>query len=192
MHGRSQNNLTVFALREKQERCIFSNSRETSFQFIWVKAISVEDTEGNIRSHGHRKPLNSKRFEDDCWEFIFHLTRTGDVQLDKLALGVPYADKRNVKRYGKEFDLRNRGNTWFIPYKTSQLKENDQPHPAIFPDQLATNCLLLHGRDKIRFALDPFMGTGSTGIACQKLGIDCVGFDIDPGYCELAKERLHG
>lgn len=167
---------------------VFRQLFQLQNQFIWVKAISVD----GVGSYGHRKPLNSQRFEDDCWEFVFHLTRTGKVPLEKLALGVPYADKTNIERYGKKADLRNRGNTWFVPYETTQLKKKDQPHPAIFPVQLATNCLLVHGRDKIRFVLDPFMGTGTTGKACQELGINCIGFEIDPGYCELAKERMNG
>ena len=38
--------------------------------------------------------------------------------------------------------------------------------------------------------LDPFMGTGTTGIACKNLGRDFIGIEIDKNYYEIAKERL--
>ena len=38
--------------------------------------------------------------------------------------------------------------------------------------------------------LDPFMGIGSTGIACQKLNRKFIGFEIDEHYFNIAKERI--
>lgn len=39
--------------------------------------------------------------------------------------------------------------------------------------------------------VDPFMGSGTTLLACQDLGIDCVGIEIDKTYYNLAKRRLN-
>jgi site-specific DNA-methyltransferase (adenine-specific) len=38
--------------------------------------------------------------------------------------------------------------------------------------------------------LDPFMGSGTTGVACVKTGRKFVGIEIDPGYFEIAKKRI--
>jgi site-specific DNA-methyltransferase (adenine-specific) len=38
--------------------------------------------------------------------------------------------------------------------------------------------------------LDPFMGSGTTGIACHKLGFEFWGFELDPDYYALATDRL--
>lgn len=40
--------------------------------------------------------------------------------------------------------------------------------------------------------LDPFMGSGSTGVACKKLGRDFIGMEIDEKYFKIAKERING
>jgi site-specific DNA-methyltransferase (adenine-specific) len=84
----------------------------------WVKSITIEDRQGEVRSYGHFKPISSKRFLNDCHEYIFHFTKTGRVELDRLAIGVPYQDKTNIARWShtRGSDLRCRGNTWFIPY----------------------------------------------------------------------------
>jgi len=38
--------------------------------------------------------------------------------------------------------------------------------------------------------LDPFIGSGTTALACKKLERHCIGFDINPKYCETANKRL--
>ena len=110
----------------------------------WVKSIAIEKSRvgdypgvvGDIVV-GHYKPINSKRFINDCHEYIFHLTKTGAVELDRLAIGVPYQDKSNVARWnGAGADLHCRGNTWFIPYKTISNGQEHRPHPATFPAEL--------------------------------------------------------
>lgn len=38
--------------------------------------------------------------------------------------------------------------------------------------------------------IDPFVGSGTTCVACAELGIPFEGYDIDESYCEIARERL--
>lgn len=38
--------------------------------------------------------------------------------------------------------------------------------------------------------LDPFMGTGTTAVACIKLNRNYIGFEINPDYCKMSKERI--
>jgi len=38
--------------------------------------------------------------------------------------------------------------------------------------------------------LDPFCGSGTTGVACVKTGRKFIGIEIDPGYCEIARKRI--
>jgi len=103
--------------------------------FHWIKSISVETRDGALVSAGHFKPINSQRFVNDCHEYVFHLTKTGNVALDRRAAGVPYVHKSNIARWGHTGgqDLRCRGNNWFIPYETIQQRDKERPHPATFP-----------------------------------------------------------
>lgn len=156
----------------------------------WIKNISVE-IDGKTRSVGHFKPLNTERFVNDCHEPIFHLTKTGDVKLDRLAIGVELEDKSNLKRFGGEGrkDIRCGGNTWMMGYDTIQTYD-DRPHPASFPLALPTRCLKLHGLHKKPLVLDPFAGIGTTALACAKLGLQNIGVDLGPLSIDWAKRRL--
>ena len=163
----------------------------------WVKSIVIERSAagagaGLLRdlAVGHYKPINSPRFLNDCHEFIFHFTQAGDTPLDRTAIGVPYQDKSNVRRWrAARADLRCRGNAWFLPYQTINSREKDRPHPATFPVRLPEYCLRLHGLSRARLALDPFTGLGSTAVACARLGVSFVGIEIDQVYLDEAVAR---
>ena len=51
-------------------------------------------------------------------------------------------------------------------------------------------CIKLHGERNTKLVLDPFMGIGSTAVACIKLGIDYIGFEVDEDYVEIAEKIL--
>ena len=164
----------------------------------WIKSIAIDkanvgDYPGITQdvSVGHFKPINSPRFVNDQHEYIFHLTKRGDVKLDRLAIGVPYQDKSNVTRWASaKNDVRCRGNTWFIPYETIKSRAQERPHPATFPVQLAEMCIKLHGLKKTQLVLDPFLGIGQSAVAALNLEKDFVGFEIDRAYFEQAVKRV--
>jgi site-specific DNA-methyltransferase (adenine-specific) len=159
----------------------------------WIKSITIGDRRGDLKSHGHFKPINSKRFLNDCHEYIFHFTKSGRVEIDRLALGVPYQDKSNIARWShtRGSDLRCRGNTWFVPYETIQSRAKERPHPATFPVQLAEWCIKLHGVSRIETMLDPFLGIGTSAVAARRCGVKkFIGFEIDEVYLEEARRRL--
>jgi site-specific DNA-methyltransferase (adenine-specific) len=175
----------------------------------WIKSIAIDDycsrrPAGDarasrreaatvIRSFGHFKPINSPRFLNDCHEYVFHFTKSGRVELNRLALGVPYQDKSNIARWHhtQGDDLRCRGNTWFVPYETIQSREKERPHPATFPVQLAEWFIKLHGALRVRTMLDPFLGIGNSAVAAQRCSIErFIGFEIDEAYLTEAKRRI--
>lgn len=163
----------------------------------WIKSIAISKSDvgqyPNITGDvavGHFKPIVSDRFLNDCHEYIFHFTKSGAVNLKKLAIGVPYQDKTNIGRWKTATeDRRDRGNTWFMPYKTIR-KRSERPHPSTFPIRLPEMCIKLHGIRDDLLVLDPFLGIGSTAVASMQLGVSFVGFDIDRRYLDAAISRL--
>jgi site-specific DNA-methyltransferase (adenine-specific) len=154
----------------------------------WIKSVALDD-----RTFGHFKPIGSKRFLNDCHEYIFHFTKKGRVEIDRLSIGVPYQDKTNVARWSHTggSDKRCRGNTWFIPYRTIQNREKERPHPATFPVQLAEWCIKLHGVSRVKTMLDPFLGIGNSAVAARHCEVrEFIGFEIDETYLAEAKRRL--
>lgn len=157
----------------------------------WIKSIAIQKADvgrypgisGNV-SVGHYKPINSPRYINDCHEYIFHLTKSGRVALDRLGVGVEYQDKSNIGRFGSANrpDRRCRGNTWFVPYKTIKSRDRQRPHPATFPTKIPQMCIQLHGVEQTRCVLDPFMGIGHTAAACAQLGVSCIGFELEEDY----------
>lgn len=152
---------------------------------VWVKSITV-----NGMSSGHFKPINSKRFLNHNHESIFHFTKEGKTPIDRLSIGVPYADKSNVSRWKGDKDLRCDGNVWFIPYKTVQSKVEKFHHPAGYPVELAKRCIKLHGHPSL--VVDPFLGAGTTLEACRELNVAGIGIELDEAYCDIARQRIFG
>jgi site-specific DNA-methyltransferase (adenine-specific) len=155
---------------------------------IWVKSIY-----NGSNTTGHFKPINSQRFITPTWEHLYHFTKTGNVPLDRLAIGVPYehyeGNLRNPNTAKTKPNLRCRGNTWFVPYDTIQSKLDKGKHPATFPIKLVDMCLRLTGI-KAGSVLDPFMGTGTTAVAAHKLDWSYHGYEIDKEYASFARQRV--
>lgn len=161
--------------------------------FHWIKSITIETRADEQISAGHFKPINSQRYVNDCHEYVFHLTKTGNVTLDRRAAGVPYVHKSNIARWGHTGgeDLRCRGNNWFIPYETINSRDKDRPHPATFPVALVEQCVRIHGKGTSTRFLDPFLGIGSSAVAAARQKIEqFTGIELDGSYLAIAKERL--
>lgn len=159
-------------------------------QFTWVKNISIGEV-----SHGHFKPINSPRYANVTNEQIFHFTKTGKVAIHRLAIGVPFMHKSNLKSRSTgeaRADVRCRGNTWFIRYESIQSRDKERGgHPATFPVELAELCLKLGLGETKGKVLDPFLGTGTTLVAAQNMGLVGVGIDINPEFLRYARSRMN-
>ena len=163
----------------------------------WIKSIAIDkDAAGSAAdldrdlAVGHYKPINSSRFLNDCHEFIFHFTPSGETPLDRRSIGVPYQDASNIGRWRSGGENRRcRGNAWFIPYDTIQSRDKERPHPATFPPRVPEYCLRLHGVSRLGLVMDPFTGLGSTAVACVGLGLNFVGVEMDEYYLKEAVKR---
>jgi len=78
--------------------------------------------------------------------------------------------------------LSRRNNWWYIPPERGE-------HPAVFPLQLATDHILSWSNpgDTV---LDPFLGSGTTGVACVNTGRKFIGIELDANYFAIAQQRI--
>ena len=74
---------------------------------------------------------------------------------------------------------------WEIPSESARRVGHPAPFPVELPQRLIE--LYTYVDDLV---LDPFMGSGSTAVAAVRTGRHYVGFDTDPEYVALARERL--
>jgi DNA modification methylase len=74
---------------------------------------------------------------------------------------------------------------WDIPPESAKRVQHPAPFPVELPERLIR--LYTYTNDLV---IDPFMGSGSTLVAAAKLGRRYAGFDLDPDYVEIAKERV--
>lgn len=73
--------------------------------------------------------------------------------------------------------------------KVRQSKDPFNTHPTIKPVHLMQQLVNLVTAEG-QVVLDPFMGSGSTGVACRQLGRGFVGYELDPSYFAIAGRRL--
>lgn len=77
-------------------------------------------------------------------------------------------------------------------YYISAINQADKKkynHPTIKPVNIIKN-LIINSSNPGEIVLDPFMGSGTTGVACKELGRDFIGIEIDKKYYDIAKERI--
>jgi site-specific DNA-methyltransferase (adenine-specific) len=74
---------------------------------------------------------------------------------------------------------------WQTPSESARRVGHPAPFPVELPEKLIE--LYTYADDLV---LDPFMGSGSTLVAASRLGRRFVGYDLDPGYVELAQARV--
>lgn len=114
------------------------------------------------------------------WEFVFVFCRKGELKTFNCNKAVTSYRKTGQAMYENVFN--------FI-----EARNNDESCPfnkATFSTDLCKQLLNRYAvGDKIT-VYDPFMGSGTTAVACQELGFDCIGSEISENQCKWARERL--
>ena len=80
-------------------------------------------------------------------------------------------------------------NTKIISNIWKILPDHKQEHPAIFPMALANDHILSWSNVE-NIIFDPFMGSGTTGVAAKNLNRDFIGIEMDKGYFDIAEKRI--
>ena len=94
-------------------------------------------------------------------------------------------NKRAIKEYGARWNIWQYNTGWQHSYTEDYLRG----HPAIFPIKLAHDHIISWSNEGDT-VLDPFMGSGTTGVACKNLNRNFIGIELERSYYEIAVKRI--
>lgn len=117
-----------------------------------------------------------------------HLERSyEDLRAEYEGIRGQYEDlKREYEDLRRPFNV-TANDTWGDVWRFAI--ERNAKHPTQKPDQLMRHIVKVSSRPSDTI-LDPFSGSGSTGVAAVKLGRKFTGIEIDPGYFDIACKRI--
>ena len=98
---------------------------------------------------------------------------------------------KSKKDYGTELMSKHALLTSVWRFRPEMNKSTVNNHPAPFPVELPLRCIYsIMDEETGKLIIDPYMGSGTTGVVCKLLGHNYFGIDISKTYIESAKERI--
>jgi len=136
----------------------------------------------------NQQPANTTRQLTNQCEYIFMFRHTSaGVELDKQSA---------YQNAPEMFKTKNVGNVWELPFNSGNVKSNfgkketqSKWGHSGFPEKLPETCILLSTKEGYTI-LDPFAGSGTTGVACKNLNRNYILIEKEPEYIEIIKKRL--
>lgn len=161
---------------------------------------------------GFGKPIARKRYEDDNWDSSRPSQDHFKAMLEKSDLCLIWGgnffadylpqskhwivwDKLNTMPSFGDCELawtnsnRNSVKKITIEYNGLLGKEKVRLHPTQKPVSLLSYCIVNYS-ESFDTILDPFLGSGTTLVACKELNRNGIGIEINESYCRIAKKRL--
>lgn len=125
------------------------------------------------------------------WDIVAHLPvrqiivwqRSGCMNFNDTYFGVSTEQIYVIAK--QQFKLKPKANAILDVWKINQSRDIDHPapFPIELPDRIIKSC-------ECKTVLDPFIGSGTTALACIENGVKFVGIEISEKYCKYAEERI--
>jgi site-specific DNA-methyltransferase (adenine-specific) len=174
----------------------------TSFrQALYFKEIGFNLHDTMIYRKHNYTPLTHNRYEQE-WEYMFCFSKGKPKTFNPIKTPCKYAGQRtwgNPTMYKDNSgeltqingyvigDTKIHGN--IFSYQVGMAQTGKINHPAMFPEQLATDHILSWSNEG-DIVLDPFAGSGTTGVACINTNRKFILIEKDPTYCEIIRKRI--
>ena len=177
----------------------------TSFkQALYFKEVGFNIHDTMIYEKSGVTPSKTRYYP--AFEYMFIFSK------GKVKTFNPICDRKNRwrKRWGKTRVRRKKDGTFGKPYESKEAPEYGMRrniwkytqgggygadnniaynHPAIFPEKLAKDHILSWSNEN-DVILDPFMGSGTTGIICKQLNRKFIGIELEDKYFKIAETRI--
>lgn len=178
----------------------------------WLLAFALRDDGWYLRQDiiWHKPNCMPESVKDRCTsshEYIFLLSKSKKyyydykaisekslwAEKDKRAISGPSSGKKFVGSQYKctkggvynEDGLKNKRSVWSVPTKSFK-----DAHFATFPENLIIDCVKA-GSPEGGIVLDPFFGSGTTGVVARKLNRNYIGIELNPSYIAIAENRIY-
>ena len=145
-------------------------------QIIWQKATTMNTTGGGAVMGSFPHPRNGIVKLD--FEYILLFKKQGN------------APKPTKDQKEQAIMTNEEWNTYFNGHWYFNGAKQDK-HLAMFPEELPKRLIKMFSFPN-ETVLDPFMGSGTTALAARKLNRNSVGYEINPEYIPLIKEKIGG
>lgn len=169
----------------------------TSFnQALYFKEIGFKLHDTMIYAKKNPIPLNHNRYEQS-FEYMFILTKGKPYTFNPIrVLCKRKGEHKNYAFHKTDDDALTRFHGTVRDKKIHKnifeygIGGGNYGHPAIFPLQLAKDQILSWSNQNDTI-LDPFMGSGTTGVACLQTNRDFIGIEKVEKYYDIAKQRIN-
>jgi DNA modification methylase len=168
----------------KAHEYIFLLSKSKDYYFAYEEiqedAVTAENRPiGIVRER--ELDYNTKRKNNP--EAYLQTPRTKNCQYDGQAPNSMHI-RREMGMKDVQYTTRNKRDVWSVC-----VKPNKETHFATYPESLVVPCIKA-GCPENGVVLDPFMGSGTTGIVARKLNRNFVGTELNPEYQKMAERRI--
>lgn len=145
-------------------------------QIIWQKSTTMNTTGGGAVMGSFPYPRNGIAKLD--YEYILLFKKQGKAPVPSVE------QKDNSKMTNEEWNTYFNGHWYFNGARQDK-------HLAMFPDELPKRLIKMfsfYGET----VMDPFLGSGTTSAVARMLGRNSIGYEINPDYIPLIKQRIGG
>lgn len=115
-----------------------------------------------------------------------------DIRPDFSQVRQPYknpTDKR-IQKLMAEGKTGGRLYDWWNINQVKNVSKKDNIHPCVMPQAVMDNIIGILPKTDDLIVVDPFMGSGTTGVACVNHNIDFIGIELVEDYYKIAKYRI--
>jgi site-specific DNA-methyltransferase (adenine-specific) len=155
-------------------RCCEALGLDFMGQIIWQKTTTMNTSGGGAVMGSFPYPRNGIVKLD--FEYILLFKKQGNAPKPTAA------QKSAAKMTNEEWNTYFNGHWYFNGAKQDK-------HLAMFPEELPTRLIKMFSFEG-ETVLDPFMGSGTTALAARKLGRNSVGYEINPDYIPIIRDKI--